>query len=77
MVQRQWEEEYEIHMYSGGGEGGNGFYTAYFQAPVIYSFEKDKMFDVWMFQRQCNCIIHHCTNIYMKVILVILPLRES
>lgn len=53
------------------GWGENGFHTTYFQAPLIYSFEKDELFDVWMFQRQCSCIIHHCSNIYMKVILIL------
>lgn len=49
-------------------EGGeNGFYTTYFQATVIYSFENDKLFHAQMFQRQCNCVINH-TNIYMKMI---------
>lgn len=51
------------------------FYTSFtqllFQATVIYCFEKYKFFDVWMFQRQCNCIIHHCSNIYIKMLLII------
>lgn len=42
MLQRQWEEEYEIHMYS--GEGENGFHTIIFKHHSFTVLKKTNCF---------------------------------
>lgn len=63
MVQRQWEEEYEIHMYSGGGRGEGMDFTQ-----LIF---KHQSFTVL---KKTKCLMYGCFKDNAFALFIIVPI---